>query len=103
MSYNKHDATQPDECWVFSGRDEGGNNDITPEAGRVSWMTPASYNGQPLSRGWSTDKPELRLLYNGSAVNQNCAAALWSFLLFDRTLTDEEIEWVKTNLIETEQ
>lgn len=99
MSYNKHDATQPDECWVFSGRGDGGDNDITPEAGRVSWMTPASYNGQPLSRGWSTDKSELRLLYNGSAANQNCAAALWSFLLFDRTLSGEEIEWVKEHLM----
>ena len=29
--------------------------------------------------------------------------ALYYFVLFDRTLTTEEIEWVKTNLIETEQ
>lgn len=99
MSYNKNYATQPDESWVFSNLNGGGNNDITPEAGRVSWMTPASYNGQPLSRGELTDKPELRLFYNGSAVYQNCAAALWSFLLFDRTLTAEEIEWVKEHLM----
>lgn len=99
MSYNKNNATQPDECWVFSNLGGGGNNDITPEAGRVSWMTPASYNGQPLSRGELTDKPELRLFYNGSAVYQNCAAALWSFLLFDRTLSGEEIEWVKEHLM----
>lgn len=99
MSYNKNNATQPDECCVFSNLDGGGNNDITPEAGRVSWMTPASYNGQPLSRGELTDKPELRLFYNGSAVHQNCAAALWSFLLFRRTLSGEEIEWVKKHLM----
>lgn len=31
------------------------------------------------------------------------AFALYSLILFNRTLTPEEIEWVKTNLIETEQ
>lgn len=99
MSYNKDKAVQPDECWVFSNVGGGGDNDITPAEGRVSWMTPASYNGQPLSRGVSTDKPELRLFYNGRVVHQNCAAALWSFLLFDRTLSGEEIEWVKEHLM----
>lgn len=40
--------------------------------------------------------PNNESYYNGKL-------ALYSFLLFNRDLTDAEIEWVKTNLIETEE
>lgn len=103
MNYNKDKAVQPDECWVFSDAGGGGGNSITPAEGRVSWMTPASYNGQPLTRGEKTDGRRLDLFCNKGTINQTCSAALWSFILFRRTLTAEEIEWVKNNLIEAKQ
>lgn len=99
MSYNKNNATQPDECWIFSNLAGGGDNDITPVQGRVSWMTPASYNGQPLKRGARTDGRRLDIFSNKGNLNQVCSAALWSFLLFRRTLTEQEIEWVKEHLM----
>lgn len=99
MSYNKDNATQPDECWVFSNLRGGGENDITPAEGRVSWMTPASYNGQPLKRGTQTDGRRLDIFTNKGNVDQACSGALWSFLLFRRTLTEQEIEWVKAHLM----
>lgn len=99
MSYNKDNATQPDECWVFSNLGGGGDNDITPVEGRVSWMTPASYNGQPLTRGMRTDGRRLDFFCNKGNINQPCSAALWSFLLFRRTLTEQEIEWVKEHMM----
>lgn len=46
-----------------------------------------------------TDHDGIRL---GSALNSGSVSkiVLYSFILFDRDLTDEEIDWVKTNLIE---
>lgn len=99
MNFNKDEAVQPDECWVFSNDGGGGDNDITPVEGRVSWMTPTSYNGQPLKRGEITDGRRLSILNNKNDTTRTCAAALWSFLLFRRTLTGEEIEWVKAHLM----
>lgn len=99
MSYNKGDVTLPDECWIFSNLAGGGENDITPVQGRVSWMTPASYNGQPLTRGTRTDGRRLDIFNNKGNWDQACSGALWSFLLFRRTLSGEEIEWVKEHMM----
>ena len=70
----------------------------------VSWQTAGSYNGDALAKGVEADTQSLSLfcLRKGSTAN-TLKAALYSLILFDRTLTDEEIEWVKTNLIESEQ
>ena len=99
MSYNKDDVTSPDECLVFSDAGGGGGNGIAPVQGRVSWMTPASYNGQPLTRGKKTDGSRLDLFCNKGEITRTCSGALWSFLLFRRTLTEQEIEWVKEHLM----
>ena len=65
----------------------------------ISFQTSMSYNGQIIRKGESVDGKSLYICTN---ENQNGykSIALYSFLLFDRDLTDEEIEWVKTNLIE---
>ena len=68
----------------------------------ISYMTPNSYNGTSISRGSETDGDALTLL-RLRLQDIYMVAALYSFIHFDRTLTPEEIEWVKTNLIETEQ
>ena len=64
----------------------------------ISYMTPKSYNGAPINRGSETDGDALTL-FRLRLNDIYMAAALYSFILFDRTLTTEEIEWVKRNLI----
>lgn len=65
----------------------------------VIYQTKESYNGYPLKVGTATDVDNLVILGRNSAPLGCIQAALYSFLLFDRTLTADEIEWVKTNLI----
>ena len=66
----------------------------------VSWQTASSYNGDALAKGGAADTQSLSLfrLRKGSTVNA-LKAALYSLILFDRTLTDAEIDWVKANLV----
>ncbi len=74
------------------------------EAGRVSWQTDVSYNGIPFDKSLAkSDKgnPHLVLFQSIPSSKGSLPAALWSFLLFDRTLTAEEIGWVKDNLLAT--
>lgn len=66
----------------------------------ISYMTPTSYNGKSINRGSEKDGDFLTLL-RLKLQNFYMAAALYSFLLFDRTLTTAEIEWVKKNMIES--
>lgn len=65
----------------------------------ISYQTKNYYNGVNIRSGNRLDTNHLTLFsireHNGCAQ-----AALYSFVLFNRTLTDEEIEWVKKNLIE---
>ena len=59
----------------------------------VTYQTRLSYNGTPIiGINGDTDGHSL-LLVRGTNT------ALWSFLLFNRTLTAEEIEWVKANMV----
>lgn len=64
----------------------------------VVYMTPTSYNGTPITKGTDPDHNRLNLfmIYN----NYFLSAALYKLLIFNRTLSDEEIQWVKLNLIE---
>lgn len=80
-------------------------NSITLSQSRVSWMTPTSYNGSAIIRGDLSDSDVLGLFTLRAGVisggnSHTICAALYSLILFNRTLTDEEIEWVKNNLIE---
>lgn len=64
----------------------------------VSYMTMKDYNGITVYVNNTTDTDNLRLfvIYNTYFAK----VALYSFLLFNRNLTLDEIEWVKKNLIE---
>lgn len=66
----------------------------------VSWQTAGSYNGDALAKGVEADTQSLSLfcLRKGNTAN-TLKAALYSLILFDRTLTDAEIDWVKANLV----
>ena len=68
------------------------------EAPAAVWMTPTSYMGRGIRTGTPPAEADPRYGLNlFSAGYMKCA--LWSFLLFSRTLTGEEIEWVKANMV----
>lgn len=70
------------------------------QADDITYQTSTSYNGVEIKKGGNADVDNLVLL----ARNENSGfvqIALYSFLLFDRTLTTAEIQWVKKNMIES--
>lgn len=103
MSFS-FEAIQPDNndtCVLMNYQLSGQTVDLDI-ANPVSWMTPKSYNGQNIARGSIlTDSDKLYLFCGGLLVTyaEFLQVALYSFILFNRTLTQDEIGWVKTNLI----
>lgn len=104
---SRRNTVKTDGAFVFElsvdGEDKrcdsfGGRNQISSFADTISWQTKNSYNGEPISVGDTGDNAVLRLFLLDRRYY--CPIALYSFLLFNRDLTTEEIEWVKTNLIE---
>lgn len=65
-----------------------------------TYQTSTIYNGQVIGKG-SYDTSDVLILFreNMMANNAFCSAALYSLLLFNRDLTEDEINWVKTNLM----
>lgn len=74
-------------------------NLITEIPTDITYMTSNSYNGNPIAKGNAIDEDAVHIFarYN---QNQHISAVLYSFILFNRTLTTKEINWVKENLIE---
>lgn len=84
----------------YSEYNFGRYNGITLHNDIITYATKDSYNGvQKLNAGELPDTDTL-LLFTKGRYNSTVQAALYSFLLFDRTLTTAEIEWVKKNMIE---
>lgn len=79
----------------------GNSTSITPNTGQdeIVWQTSKSYNGKDINIGDKTDSDFMYIAYSGSSSQQYKKLAFYSLALFDRDLTAEEIEWVKTNLI----
>lgn len=66
----------------------------------ISYQTKSMYNGAKISYGTSNGVDKLLLFrLNPVLMNYMNSSAVYSLLLFDRDLTEEEIEWVKNNLI----
>lgn len=65
----------------------------------VSYMTTNEYNGISIKKGDVTDTDKLWISKLRNRDAEIGSFAIYSFLLFNRTLTAEEIEWVKANLI----
>lgn len=85
----------------YSEYNFGVYNGITLHNDIITYATKDSYNGvQKLNAGELPDTDTL-LLFTKGRYNSTVQAALYSFLLFDRTLTTAEIEWVKQNMIES--
>ena len=70
--------------------------------GDITYLTSTRYNDSEIKNiGDGIDTDKLVIFRLGTTIN-NCysSIAIYSLLLFNRDLTDEEIEWVKNNLIE---
>ena len=65
----------------------------------ITYMTSNSYNGNPIAKGDGIDE-DIVHIFSRDDQHQCISAVLYSFILFNRTLTEEEINWVKDNLIE---
>ena len=77
----------------------GRYNTISEIPTDITYMTPNSYNGTPITKGDGIDEDSVNI-FSRFVTDQFISAVLYSFILFNRTLTNDEIEWVKTNLIE---
>lgn len=68
----------------------------------VIWQTAHKSNGEDIVPGTAEDSDTMWIgtIRDGDA--RFCRMNLYSLLLFDRDLTDNEIEWVKKNMIEGE-
>lgn len=64
----------------------------------ISYQTSKSYNEIPIQAGEELDNNVLNLF--NLTGNYFANVALYSFILFNRDLTKEEIEWVKTNMMQ---
>lgn len=88
---------------VFNNNGVNGSNvisDFTQE--NVTYLTPAKYNNSDIIHaGDGADTDKLVIFKLSTAENNYYSSiVLYSLLLFNREFTDEEIEWVKNNLIE---
>lgn len=70
------------------------------EPQEVSWLTSQSYNGSPLNGTAERADTDFLSLFTFNKNGGYGKVALYSFALFDRDLTEEEIEWVKTNMMQ---
>ena len=64
----------------------------------ITWQKSNSYNGIAIGIGEQEPSPYMSIFTNNNK-NHYSAIAFYSLLLFNRDLTTEEIEWVKTNLM----
>lgn len=70
------------------------------EPQEVSWLTSQSYNGNPIRGSANRIDTDFLSLFTFNKSGGYGKVALYSFLLFNRDLTTEEIEWVKTNMMQ---
>ena len=78
----------------------GEPNILNEFAGGIMVQTSKKYAQKSINVGSSTDEDILYLFDSGKNWKSKCA--LYSFLLFDRDLTDAEIGWVKENMVEAD-
>lgn len=72
-----------------------GKTPITFEPGEFTYQSSASYNGTPITKGTSTDGDTLILGRLSAGSGTRFDGSYKSFVLFNRTLTTEELSYVK--------
>lgn len=87
---------------VFSGIGLSANYITSFTENDVTYLTSKKYNDSEIENiGDGIDTDRLVIFRLGTTINNFYSSiAIYSLLLFNRDLTDEEIEWVKNNLIE---
>ena len=67
----------------------------------ITYLTSKEYNGSPLKNIGDAVDTDMLVLFKLPSTNPTLLSsiALYSFILFDRDLTDDEIDWVKYNLL----
>ena len=78
----------------------GADNSTSRAVDDIIYMTPTSYNGTAITRGTNNEGNNLNLFRVRNGDSRYMKGVLYSFILFNRTLTTKEINWVKENLIE---
>ena len=79
----------------------GSNNPITLEKNDITYGTSTKYNSININSGTrQIDTDYISIFKFAKDTKFYGQFALYSFILFNRDLTDEEIEWVKNNLIQ---
>ena len=77
------------------------NNPITLEKNDITYGTSTKYNSININSGTrQIDTDYISIFKFAKDTKFYGQFALYSFILFNRDLTDEEIEWVKNNLIQ---
>lgn len=76
-------------------------NTITLPEDEIIYITPTSYNGKFISKGNAKDDDILWIGQLRTADIRRFTGALYSFVLFNRTLTEDEIKkWIRQNMDE---
>lgn len=78
---------------TFSFSQSTGIDDLRNKSG-ITYQTKQSYNGNPISFGDSSDG---EVLVIGGQITGEFVGCHGDILLFNRTLTDDEITWLKEN------
>ena len=78
----------------------GTGNLLSMAVDAIIYMTPTSYNGTAIKRGTNNEGHNLNLFRVRNGDSRYMEGVLYSFILFNRTLTTEEIEWVNKNMVE---
>lgn len=77
-----------------------GNSGLTFVINDITYQKSDYYNNLGITAGSATDSDKLFIGTLRGNNNRFANIALYSLLLFNRDLTDEEIEWVKNNLMQ---
>ena len=76
----------------------GSFTDIELSDDSIIYQTSKLYNGNSLTIGEASDTNKMYISAIGSS--NSSAIAIYTVLLFSRDLTDEEIEWVRVNIMD---
>lgn len=91
FTFEKIDVSLNSETFSFS--QSTGIDDLRNKSG-ITYQTKQSYNGNPISFGDSSDGEVLAI---GGQITGEFVGCHGDILLFNRTLTDDEITWLKEN------
>ena len=72
---------------------------IYASATGVTWQTATEYCGTVINKGTAADTSNFRVAYNYDWGDRYWKGELYSLVLFNRTLTEEEREWVIANMM----